>query len=160
MSSTDAIADVTDEPIVQGTLAIAGACNAVAALLHIGCILFGGPWYRFFGAGEHMARLAEAGHVMPTLVTLAIVLVLSGWAVVAWSGAGLLPRLPLLRTALSLIAGIYLLRGLVGLYWVAEPVMGNSPMFWLWSSLLCLSLGGLHGVGLWQLSRARGPAPA
>ncbi|MGQ4584278.1 hypothetical protein [Lysobacter sp. F60174L2] len=37
--------------------------NAIAALLHVGCIIFGASWYRFFGAGERMAQLASAGFV-------------------------------------------------------------------------------------------------
>jgi len=37
-------------------LMIGAALSGLAALLHVGCILFGAPWYRFFGAGEKMAR--------------------------------------------------------------------------------------------------------
>jgi len=33
-------------------LTAGGAMSAVAAALHLGCILFGASWYRFFGAGE------------------------------------------------------------------------------------------------------------
>jgi hypothetical protein len=35
--------------------------SAAAALLHIAVIVGGAEWYRFFGAGEGMARLAERG---------------------------------------------------------------------------------------------------
>ncbi|WP_284207688.1 hypothetical protein [Thalassotalea eurytherma] len=31
---------------------IIAACCIVAALAHLGCIIFGEDWYRFFGAGE------------------------------------------------------------------------------------------------------------
>ena len=51
----------------------------VAALAHIGCVLFGADWYRFFGAGEQMAQMAEQGLWYPTIVTLAIVLILFIW---------------------------------------------------------------------------------
>ena len=57
-------------------LVVAAICSGVAALLHLGCIIFGGEWYRFFGAGEQMAQLAEAGHIYPTIVTLVIVILL------------------------------------------------------------------------------------
>ncbi len=34
---------------------ITGAiCSALAALAHLGCIIFGAQWYRYFGAGEEM----------------------------------------------------------------------------------------------------------
>lgn len=29
--------------------------SELAALIHLGCITFGASWYRFFGAGEHLA---------------------------------------------------------------------------------------------------------
>ena len=50
-------------------LIIAGTLSAIAAILHLGCIYFGAPWYRFFGAGEHMAVLAERGSIQPTSVS-------------------------------------------------------------------------------------------
>ena len=50
-------------------LITAGILSALASLLHIGCIYFGASWYRFFGAGEHMAKLAEQGSLQPTLIT-------------------------------------------------------------------------------------------
>src|ERR1700731_551627 len=50
--------------------------SGIAAILHLGCIMFGAPWYRFFGAGEKMAQLDEAGSAAPTRITSGIVLVL------------------------------------------------------------------------------------
>jgi hypothetical protein len=91
----------------------AGLLSAAAALLHLAIIVGGPDWYRFFGAGEGMARMAEQGSARPTLITLGIAAVLAIWAAYAFAGAGLLPRLPLLRTALVAITAVYLLRGLV-----------------------------------------------
>ncbi|MCP1616150.1 hypothetical protein FBY21_0762 [Pseudomonas sp. SLBN-26] len=125
-----------------------GALSALAALLHLGCIRYGAPWYRFFGAGERMARLAEAGSPFPTRVTLGITLVLGLFALYAFC-AGLGRPLPLSRLALGGVAAVYLLRGVAGLALI--PVgLGRSPAFWLWSSLICLTLGGLHLAGLLQ----------
>ncbi len=56
-------------------LIIGSIGSAIAALAHLGCIIFGGDWYRFFGAGEQMAKMAEDGHWYPTVVTSIIVLV-------------------------------------------------------------------------------------
>jgi len=127
----------------------AGILSAVVAILHIGCIYFGAPWYRFFGAGEQMAVLAERGSIQPTLITSGIVLVLSIWSLYAFSAAGIIVRLPLLRLALILITSIYLLRGVAGLFLINSP-MGRSPEFWVWSSLICLSFGVVHLIGLKQ----------
>ena len=78
-------------------LVTAGMMSAAAALLHVATIAGGPEWYRFFGAGEAMARAAERGSPMPALVTAAIAFILLVWAAYAFSGAGLLRRLPLIR---------------------------------------------------------------
>ena len=92
----------------SGWLIAAAVLSGAAALLHLGCIVGGPDWYRFFGAGEGMARAAARGDLRPTLITLAIATVLAVWAAYAASGAGLIPRLPLLRTALVAITAVYL----------------------------------------------------
>jgi len=130
-------------------LIVAGILSAVAAILHLGCIYFGAPWYRFFGAGEQMALLSEQGSSQPTLITSGIVLVLSIWSMYAFSAAGITFRLPLTRLALILITIIYLTRGVVGFFLINSP-MGRSPEFWVWSSVICLSFGVVHLIGLKQ----------
>ena len=124
----------------------AGVLSAVAAALHVACI-FGGPdWYRFFGAGERMARAAQAGSAMPAIVTLGIAAVLAIWAAYAFSGAGLIWHLPLLRTGLVTISAIYLARGLVLIPMaVLKPAL-ITP-FWIWSSLIVLIYGLVYAVG-------------
>jgi hypothetical protein len=131
-------------------LLVGSVASSIAALLHIGCIVFGAPWYRFFGAGEKMARLAEAGSVRPTLITTCIVTGLFIWALYALSGAGVIAQLPLLRIVLCVITAIYLLRALAGIP-LAYIDHERSTGFWVWSSLICLSLGTLHFIGLKQV---------
>jgi hypothetical protein len=139
-------------------LIIGAALSALAALLHVGCILFGASWYRFFGAGERMARMAAAGHWYPTVITLGIVAILSCWSLYALSGAGVVRRLPLVRPALCIIAGIYMLRA-VAFAPFHRYFPGNSAAFWLWSSAICFMIGLVHLVGLWQAwPRLRPPA--
>jgi len=128
---------------------IAGALlSALAAALHVGCVVFGAPWYRFFGAGERMAQMAIAGNWYPTVVTAAIAFVLAMWSLYALSGAGVIRALPLLRLALCGITAIYLLRGLVI---VPLVVLGKSTPFWWWSSMICLLIGSVHLAGLSQV---------
>jgi hypothetical protein len=130
-------------------LIVAGTLSAVAAILHLGCIYFGASWYRFFGAGEKMALLSEQGSIQPTLITSGIVLVLSIWSLYAFSAAGVIFKLPLIRLALVLITLIYLVRGIAGFFLISSP-MGRSPEFWIWSSAICLSFGIVHLIGLKQ----------
>lgn len=127
-------------------LLIGGELSVAAALLHIACI-FGGPdWYRFFGAGEGLARAAARGDWTPTLITLAISVMLLIWAAYAFSGAGILPRLPLLRTGLVTITAIYLLRGLVFVplhLWQPQ----HTDSFAIWSSAIVLFYGTVYAIG-------------
>lgn len=94
-------------------LKLAGGLSGAIALLHVAVILAGAPAYRYFGAGEEMATLAERGSLVPALITLLVTLVFSLFALYAFSGAGLVRRLPLLRLGLCAIAGIYVLRGVL-----------------------------------------------
>lgn len=130
-------------------LIVAGTLSAIAAILHLGCIYFGSSWYRFFGAGEQIALLSEQGSIQPTLITSGIVLVLSIWSMYAFSAAGVIFKLPLIRLALILITLIYLARGIAGFFLISSP-MGRAPEFWVWSSIICLFFGIVHLIGLKQ----------
>jgi hypothetical protein len=131
-------------------LMMGAALSALAAVLHVGCIIFGASWYRFFGAGERMAQLASQGSWYPTVVTFFIAAMLAVWSAYALSGAGIVPRLPLLRLALCAITGIYLLRGMAVLPLVFFS-LGRSTPFWWWSSAICLGIGLIHLIGLRQV---------
>jgi len=124
----------------------------LAAALHIGIVIGGPSWYRFFGAGESMAQMAEQGSAKPTFITLSITTVLIVWGAYAWSAAGLLPKMPLLKLALLAITSVYLVRGLGGIvapFVTNHPqVKQNSTTFWVWSSVICLVIGLFHLVGV------------
>ena len=135
---------------INPLLIVGAVLSAIAALLHVGCIVFGASWYRFFGAGERMARLAEAGDWRAAAITSVIVAVLSIWALYALSGAGAIRALPLLRIGLCAIAAVYSLRGLAGLLYAAFGARADAA-FWWWSSAICLVFGIVHVVGLMQV---------
>lgn len=121
--------------------------SAIAALFHLGCIAFGATWFRYLGAGERMARMAAAGHWYPTIAALVIAGILIVWSLYAFSGAGVIPRLPFLPWMLCAITGIYLLRGIA--FIVIVPYFpGNSTTFWIVSSSICLTMGIVHLVGV------------
>ncbi|MDC8770172.1 hypothetical protein [Roseateles albus] len=133
-------------------LLLGAGLSAIAALLHVAIIFGGGDWYRFFGAGEAMARMAEAGRSYPALVTTGIALLLSVWSAYALAGAGwaLAAGLPWIKAALIAITGVYLLRGLAPLpLWLLAPAQVTP--FWIWSSLICGVFGLVHLIGLIQV---------
>ena len=135
---------------VPNPLLIAAAfLSGIAALLHVGILLFGPSWYRFFGAGKRMVNLAETGSWIPTFVTLCIIAVLSTWALYAVAAAGGVIDLPLQKLAPIIITAIYLLRGVAVLPALALLHKKITP-FWLWSSAICTLYGVVHLAGLLQ----------
>jgi hypothetical protein len=139
-------------------LVAGGVLSTMAALLHLAIIVGGPEWYRFFGAGERMARAAERGHATPAIYAVLIALILFVWAAYAFSGAGLLRRLPLLRTGLVTISAVYLLRGLA-----LVPLLMFRPQvvdsFAIWSSLIVLVYGICYAAGTWTAWRHMGAPP-
>jgi hypothetical protein len=122
-----------------------GLLSFGAALLHLAIIVGGPGWYRFFGAGEAMARLAERGDPRAAITTIGIAGVLSLWGLYALSGAGLIRRLPLLRTCLVLISAAYLLRAAILIPLVLNPYHLTS--FWIWSSAIVAIFGATYAIG-------------
>lgn len=128
-------------------LVIGGCLSLLAALLHLAVIIGGPDWYRFFGAGEDMARMAERGLWQPAVMTTGIAMVLAIWALYAFAGAGRFWRLPLMRTALVLITAIYMARGLLIIPILIQPPARTA--FNIWSSLIVLVYGLVYAVGTW-----------
>ena len=130
-------------------LLIGGALSAVAAILHLAIIVGGAAWYRFFGAGEVMARAAEQGRRYPAVVTAAIAALLGTWSAYALSGGRFIPALPLVRPVLLAITAIYLLRGFVIVPVLVLP-RTRTTAFGIWSSGICLVFGAVHALGVYQ----------
>ena len=128
-------------------LVTGGVLSAAASIIHIGCIANGPGWYRFFGAPEPLIRAVENGN--PTLhwMTAGIAVILAIWSAYAFAGAGLIRRLPLMRTALVAISAIYLARGLL-----IVPVLFqlNPRPFDIYSSWIVLAIGLLYALGSWR----------
>jgi hypothetical protein len=110
-----------------------------------------------------MAQLAARGSTYPTVITGSIAVILGIWMLYAFSGAGLIRRLPFLRLALVLIAAIYLARGILG---VPAVLFGHDPYakelsakmtFMVLSSAICVCLGVCYAIGaalVWRRSTA------
>ena len=131
-------------------LLFGGLLSSVAALLHIAIVIGGSPWYRFFGAGEELAAMAEKSMWYPVVLTLGITVVLFVWALYAFSGAGIIRRFPFLKIGLVVISAIYLIRGIaiIPAYLVKPEIVDE---FLVWSSLICLVDGLAYAVGARQV---------
>ena len=131
-------------------LVAAAISTALAALLHLVCIALGPKGYRFFGAGDRMIAMAEAGHPRPAAVTFLIACMLLLWALYALSGAGLFSPLPLTEPALWVIACVFLVRGVLGPFAIGRDTQ-RSPRFWIVSSLICTAIGLCYLIGSLQM---------
>jgi len=140
-------------------LAVSGVFTLLAAVLHVAIILGGPDWYRFFGAGEEMAKLAEQGSGFPPMVTGIIALVLAIWGLYGLSGSGYIPPLPFLNVVILMISAVFLLRGLGALPLVLisdDPYMQelrSKMTFMLISSVVCLLIGLCYLLGGFYLLR-------
>ena len=131
-------------------LALAAGLDALAAAAHLACIALGAPAYRFMGAGERMARAAEAGRWYPTLVTLVIAAGLLAMALCAGAAAAQWTSLPWQRALLLAFSAVLLIRALA-FPWLKPIFPGNSARFWCVSSGICLVMAVSHGWGAWCL---------
>jgi len=130
---------------------ISGAIlNAIAALLHLACIYFGAPLFRFLGT-EAMAKMYESGNIAhPIIVCVILATILFSWSAYTLSGAGVIRKLPLLRFALIGITLVYLIRGLVFPF-ITPYFPENSMLFWYCSSLIVFTFGLIHFIGIKQV---------
>ncbi|GAA6139618.1 hypothetical protein NBRC116583_33650 [Arenicella sp. 4NH20-0111] len=135
-------------------LVVAGLLSFSASIMHLAIIVGGPEWYRFFGAGEEMARMAEQGLLKPKLITFTIALILFVWGAYAWSAAGRFPAFPFVNIVLIVITAVYFLRGIAGLMapFIDHPqLQQNSTVFWVLSSLICLAFAAVHIKGMLNL---------
>ena len=138
-------------------LLVGGLLSAAAALLHLALIAGGPDWRTFFGADSGTPTLWTVGRVSqaPAAVTAVVsVLLAVSWAY-AFSGAGVIGRLPLLRTALVLISLAYVARALT-----IVPTLLLRPeildAFAFWTSIVMLLYGVTYSVGTYRGWRSLG----
>jgi len=130
-------------------LRLGGILSFAIALLHVVIIFIGAPAYRYFGAGEDMATAAESGSAFPAVVTLFLVAIFTIWGFYGLSGAGVVRRLPLLKSALILIGAVYTLRGVAvfqQLFQLAASSAEVAPREVV-SSLVSLIIGLAYLIG-------------
>jgi hypothetical protein len=136
-------------------LICSGLAAIVGALIHLAAVAGGPSWYSFIGAPDSIARLAAIGHPYPTIVCVAIASVLFIWAAYAFSGAGLIRRLPFARTALVMISIMLVVRGISFIPLMAwRPGMfvgicncNGVDAFLIITSVICLGVGIGYAIG-------------
>lgn len=134
----------------------------MGATLHI-AILIGGPdWYAFFGAPKGIVEMARAGDPFAPVSCLVISTILLVFAAYAFSGAGIVRRLPLLHNVLALIASVLILRGVLFIpliVWRPGALAGvcdcrQIDAFIVVTSVICLTMGMGYAIGTFHAVRA------
>ncbi|HLF89702.1 MAG TPA: hypothetical protein VI451_12190 [Anaerolineales bacterium] len=90
-----------------------GMISTLISIMHV-LLVLKPALFVYISAGQEsmLAQLAVQGSSPTTIATIALALIFAVWAIYAFSGAGLIRPLPLLRAALILISVIYLFRAL------------------------------------------------
>jgi putative oxidoreductase len=136
-------------------LLLAGTAAAAGAVLHL-AIAIGGPgWYAFFGAPQGLVDMARAGNLRAPFSCVVIAAFLSLLAAYAFSGAGVIRRLPFLRPVLAAIAALLIVRGasfVPLILWRPGALAGvcdcrRVDAFIVVTSLLCLAMGVGYALG-------------
>ena len=142
-------------PLARRALLAAGAAALAGAVLHLAIPLGGPAWYAAFGAPPGLVELARIGHPRATITCLVIAAFLGLLAAYAFSGAGAIRRLPLLRTALAAIAAVLIARGLLFIpLAILRPDLlaricdcRGVDAFLVATSALCLAMGSAYASG-------------
>ncbi len=121
---------------------LAGVISLVGVVIHIGAIFGGVAWYVYFGAPHGIVESARQGTWLAPLGASVIAGLMALCAAYAFSAIGVIPRLPLLRTGLAVIATICLLRAIV--LW---PLMISHPELRNTFEIVASIVWGLAGVG-------------
>ena len=118
--------------------------------VHLAVLVAGHEWIAFVGAPKSVVLSAEQGTWLAPVGAIGIAALLAIWAAYALAGAGLIRRLPFLRTVLVFVCILFGLRGLLILpllmagrvNWRALPdlfIVGSSVFIFLIS--ICIAIG-------------------
>jgi putative oxidoreductase len=150
-------------PFARRLLIASGLVAVAGALLHLAIPLLGPDAYALLRAPPGLVQLARDGHPRAAISCVVIAALLALFAAYAFSAAGWIRRLPLLRTGLALIAAVLLLRGLlfVPLLLLRPDALARIcdcrgiDAFIVLTSLLCLAMGAGYALGAIGAGRGR-----
>ena len=101
---------------VKSKLLISGGVIAsAAAIWHLLCIWGGPSWFAFARAPKQLIDSAQQGTLLAPVSTLIVAGLMLACTVFAFSAAGLIRKVPLVKPALITIALLCTVRGLVGI---------------------------------------------
>jgi hypothetical protein len=128
-----------------------GAISALISILHA-ILATKSELYRYIVPGQESAlsQMAEEGSNFTMIASIFLALIFALWALYAFSGAGLIGSLPLLRTALIAIGVIYVLRSLFLPTEINMVLNQGYPFRFVVFSTISLAAGLLYLIGIFK----------
>ena len=126
-------------------LQLAGIINIIIAIGHIVGLIWAQEMFEYTGVGQDMANVSGIHPAWPYIITVLVAIVFFIFGLYGLSGAGKISKLPFLRSALFVIAGIYLFRGIAVILfmYIYELSTDKDIMF----SLVATVIGLLYLAG-------------
>jgi hypothetical protein len=134
-------------------LKLGGYINILIAIGHIIGLLWANQMFEITGIGKEMYELAKIQPSLPYLLTIFVALVFFIFGLYGLSADNKIKSLPFLKPVIFLIAGIFLLRGLVE--FIVDAIRGTNSTTEIIYSLIALTIGLLFLIGglkKWKLT--------
>ncbi len=116
---------------------------AAGVVIHIGAVFGGASWFEFFRAPPRFSTSAREGTWLAPVAALVIAALMGSCGYYAASALKLVPRPPLQRPGLAVMAGACLIRALL------LPLLGTThPELWNTFEVVAALIWGCAGIGL------------
>jgi len=134
--------------IQEKFLIVGGIIGGLAAIWHLLMIAGGVGWYEFARAPQYIVQSAKARTLVAPLSAIGIAVLMFTCTAYSFSGAGLIRKIPFLKSALVSIALICLARGLfISPLFYSASLMGTwhlvASSVWFFVGV-CFLLGALN----------------
>lgn len=133
----------------QDKLLISAGCIASAsAVWHLLCILGGPSWFAFARAPQQIVDSAQQGTLLAPIGTIVVAALMFLCTVYAFSAVGIIRKIPLLKSALTTIALLCILRGLIAIPVLLTPAGLDvwqlvASSFWFYVGV-CFMIGSIE----------------
>lgn len=126
-------------------LRFAGYINILIAIGHLVGLIWGAQLFEVTGIGKEMRELAAIHASLPYLLTIFVAFVFFIFGLYGLSADNRFRKLPFLKPAIFIIAGIYIFRGLGEM--IADALQGTNSATETLYSMVALSVGLLFLFG-------------
>jgi len=127
-------------------LKLGGYINILISIGHIVGLFWADKMFEVTGIGKEMAELAQIHFSLPYLLTIFVAIVFFIFGLYGLSADNKFKKLPFLRPAIFIIAGIYLLRGIGELILDLDKQQANQFLE-ITYSLIAVFIGLLFLIG-------------